>query len=136
MEAVEVFEMAEKGFHPVVVFEKWRVAIFNDAPEWREESIMYLQKHDYSDEVFVLLRGACTLILSDEERPEKMYGVRMESGKVYNVRKGKWHSHVLEEGTSVLVVENSDTAPENSSKTRLPYPFKLSDLEYVGERTK
>lgn len=128
MQAIQIFDIKEDGFHPAVVFEGWKVAVFNSAPNWREENISFLQKHNFSDEVFILLKGECTLILSEEEVPQTMYGVKMEPGKVYNVPKGKWHSHVLGEDTTVIVVENSDTVPENSPKVPIPYPVDLKKL--------
>lgn len=38
----------------------------------------------------------------------------MEPGKIYNVKKGAWHSVILEKGAKVYVVENIDTNEENS----------------------
>ena len=130
MGKVQVFERKEPGFGTVVICEGWKVAVFNSDTIWKEEKIAYLQKHEKSDEDFILLKGVCTLLLSDEEIPTKVYGVKMEQGKVYNVPKGVWHSHVLKDGTSVIVVENSDTTPENSPKIPIPYPIDLKGIEY------
>ena len=47
----------------------------------------------------------------------------MEPELVYNIRKGVWHTHVLEDDTTVVVVENSDTVPENSPKMPLLHPL-------------
>lgn len=132
MEAIQTIDIQEEGFHPAVVFEGWKVAVFNNASIWKAENLTYLQKHNFSDEVFVLLKGECTLILSEEDEPKELYAVRMEKGKVYNIPKGKWHSHALGEDTSVCVVENSDTVPENSPKVPLPYPVDLEKIRYVN----
>lgn len=94
------------------------------------KNIHFLQKHMLTDEVFVLLQGECTLIISDENIPETMYGVRMEKGKIYNIPKGVWHSHVLSTGSKLIVVENSNTTPENSPKMPVPYPVDLHQLKY------
>jgi len=131
MKGIEAHDISKPGFHPVVDFESWRVAIFNDAEIWQEKNISYLQKHDLSDEVFVLLEGSCTLIISEETIPKKLYGIKMEKGKVYNIKKGVWHTHVLEEGTKVIVVENSNTSPDNSPKIPLPYPVDMKNIEYL-----
>jgi len=130
MTGVQIYDMRDPGFHPAITFEGWKVAIFNDADIWKEENISYLQKHNQSDEVFILLTGECTLILSEEKVPETMYAVKMLPGKVYNIPKGTWHSHILGKDTKVIVVENSDTALENSPKTALPYPIRLTKMEY------
>jgi hypothetical protein len=38
----------------------------------------------------------------------------MEPFKIYNVKKGAWHTHSLSEDGMVLVVENRDTTYDNS----------------------
>ncbi len=40
-----------------------------------------------------------------------------ENGKknqLYNVKKGVWHTHALDEEGSVLIIENQDTCDKNS----------------------
>jgi len=39
--------------------------------------------------------------------------------KLYNVKRGVWHSHTLNNDASVLIVENSDTTIQNSPKKLL-----------------
>ena len=38
----------------------------------------------------------------------------MEPGKIYNIKKGVWHNHIMDEGTEVLIVENRNTCDDNS----------------------
>ena len=64
-----------------------------------------------------------TLYISTEETPTRLTAFPMEPELVYNIRKGVWHTHVLEDDTTVVVVENSDTVPENSPKMPLPHPL-------------
>lgn len=127
---VQVFDTLEPGFHTALSFGSWKTAVFNDAIQWEEENIQYLQKHELSDEVFILLEGTCTLIISEETIPDTMYGIKLEKGKIYNIPKGVWHSHVLGKGTKMIVVENSDTVAENSPKVSLPHPIRLNQLLY------
>ena len=130
MRGLQIIETKEPGFHLAVIFESWKVSIFNSSELWIEENITCLQKHEYSDEAFVLLEGECTLIISEKENLESVYGVKMERGKVYNILKGVWHTHVLEKDTKIIVIENSNTVPENSPKISYPGKLKLTDLEY------
>lgn len=130
MENIQIFTKEEPGFHPAVTFEGWKVSVFNSAPAWREENLTYLQKHNLSDEVFILLGGECILILSGEEVPRELFAVKMEPNRIYNIPKGVWHTHVLKEGAKVIVVENANTAPSNSPKTPLPYPVNLKTIRY------
>lgn len=126
MDGIEIRAHTGEGFQPVVDFESWRVAVFNSADCWNPENITHVQQHRLTDEVFVLLKGQCALFVSAEDTPTVLHRVEMEKGRVYNVKKRVWHTHALGENTSVLVVENSGTAPENSPKLPLPHPIGQS----------
>ncbi len=68
-----------------------------------------------TDEVFVLTHGEGAIILGGSGRePGQLVYQRMESGKVYNIRKSTWHTVSLSRDASVLIVENQDTRRENS----------------------
>ena len=45
--------------------------------------------------------------------------LQLEPGKIYNVKKGVWHTHTLSQDAKVLVVENRDTTYDNSPFTSL-----------------
>lgn len=100
----------------MVDFQTWRVAFLNSATEYLPENIDFAQYHRDTDEVFVLISGACTLISFGTDAcalgPPK--AIRMQPGKMYNVRRGVWHAHALDPETKVLIVENQDTTNENS----------------------
>ncbi|MDO8752546.1 MAG: hypothetical protein Q7J80_01525, partial [Anaerolineales bacterium] len=42
------------------------------------------------------------------------HALDMELYKLYNVKKGVWHSHTFSEDARVLIVENRDAVVENS----------------------
>lgn len=128
---IELSQYQGEGYRPLVAFESWRVAVLNAEPGLRPERIKSMQRHDLTDEVFVLMAGECTLILSDDQAaPETLYGVKMRPGIAYNVKRGVWHTHVLAEGTSVLIIENDDTGVENSPSAPLPHPLNMDALAY------
>lgn len=115
MEAIEQFRHDDPGYKTLVTFDGWRVAFMNDGPKTTIEGLTYLQKHDETDEVFILLKGRCVLILAGYgDTPQEITAVDMEPGVMYNVKKGAWHTHVFYENTSVAIVENADTALSNS----------------------
>lgn len=62
---VDVLEHMGEDYKPLVDFNGWRVAILNDAPKFRRETTPYLERHNETDEVFVLLEGTCTLYIGD-----------------------------------------------------------------------
>ena len=87
----------------------------NDGPKTALEGLSYFQKHDETDEVFVLLEGRCVLLMAGfGENPGEISAVDMEPGSMYNVKKGAWHTHYFAPNTKVVIVENADTGPENS----------------------
>jgi ureidoglycolate hydrolase len=74
-----------------------------------------MQRHLKTDEVFVLMEGNCVLFTGgDGDHPEEMEWVKMEKNQLYNVKKGVWHTHALDEEGSVLIIENEDTSDDNS----------------------
>lgn len=119
-EDIEIREYQEPGYAPVIDFESWRVAILNDIDELELHNLRTMQKHTQSDEVFVLLRGSCTLFTAgDGTEPDSIQGTELEPYKCYNVKAGVWHTHTLTENSSVLIVENRDTCDENSPVVKL-----------------
>lgn len=112
---LEIVEHIGPGYRPLVDFETWRVAILNYAEDLRLENLQRMQRHNETDEVFVLLQGCCILFVGEgQEAVTGLHGISLEPGKLYNVRQGVWHHHSLSEGTMVLVVENRDTTYDNS----------------------
>ncbi len=120
---ISIFEHNEKSYKVVSEFEGWKVALMNDMEKYSSENIEYMQKHNLSDEIFVLLSGSCTLfVATGEEKPKELKAILMEPNKVYNIKKGVWHTHTFKKETQVFIVENSNTNDSNSPKY-----FNLSD---------
>ena len=111
---------AGAGYKPLVDYDTWRVAILNYAPELEVAAITRMQRHNETDEVFVLLAGRCLLFTGEGEgRVERIFAEDLKPGLVYNVRRGVWHHHTLSPDAKVLVVENRDTTYDNSPFTEL-----------------
>ncbi|MFX0206576.1 MAG: hypothetical protein ACFFDT_11375 [Candidatus Hodarchaeota archaeon] len=113
---LEEKEYFEEGYKPIIDYETWRVAILNYIDELLPENINFMSKHGETDEVFVLLKGKCILLLGEGKKGEitKIYAQNMEPLKIYNVKKGVWHNHTLSKDAMVLIVENQDTGEWNS----------------------
>ena len=108
------------GYRPLVDFAGWRVAVLRYTDELLPDRIEGMERHDETDEVFVLLAGRCILFLGEgRETVEAVYAEDMQPLKVYNVKRGAWHSHTLSKDASVLIVENRDTGDKNSTQTAL-----------------
>jgi len=120
MESIDIFEFADSGYKPIVDYDQWRVATLKYCEELEIRNIKMMQKHDETDEVFVLLAGACILFSgSDKEIPTKIAGIRMKPFTIYNVKRGVWHTHTLDKHANVLIVENRNTSDQNSPVTAL-----------------
>ena len=112
---IEIVDFQPEGYKPLVDFGAWRVAVLKFCDDLKLENIKTMQKHLETDEVFVLVRGNCTLFLGDDkDRPENITSVSMEHGKVYNIKQGVWHNHIMDEDGEVLIVENRNTCDDNS----------------------
>lgn len=112
---IEIKEYQGNGYKPLIDFETWRVAVLKYCDELLPENITVLQRHDESDEIFVLLQGNCTLFIADgKEEVGTIYHEPMELLKLYNIKKSTWHSHTLSKAAVVLIVENANTCLLNS----------------------
>lgn len=112
---ISVMDRPEEGFRALIDSDGWRIGYMRHSPQWTFEQINEFQRHEESDEVFVLLQGSCCLLLGDgDAQLGTISAVEMEPLKVYSIRRDIWHSHLVDEGTDVLVVENSSVALENS----------------------
>jgi hypothetical protein len=126
MEGLEIFSHEEQGYKPLVDFESWRVALINGATVCEGAKISSLSCHCETDEIFVLLKGSCMLLIAGKGRePGKVEKVWLQEGLLYNVTKGTWHNEYLMPGAQVLIVENANTSGKNSNRHELLKPIVL-----------
>lgn len=117
---VEVVGFPEEDYLPLKDYGEWRVAVLKYCENTRLENINWMQKHLLTDEVFVLLAGHCTLLIGGcGNTPEDFKTIEMKPHRLYNIKKGYWHNHILNEEGEVLIVENRNTSDENSPIYRL-----------------
>ena len=112
---IEITEFQQEGYKPLVDFNTWRVAVLKYCEDLKIDNIHTMQKHNETDEIFVLLEGRGVLFSGgNNQTPEDICAVVMEKHKIYNVKKGVWHNHILSEDGEILIVENSNTSDDNS----------------------
>lgn len=110
---LEIRTYSGPGYMPQVDFGAWRVAILNlvEAPE----KIAQVERHNDTDEIFVLTRGRAVLFVGDGAiRPDSLQAQVMEQDVIYNVKQAIWHTVVMSADASILIVENRDTSEANS----------------------
>jgi ureidoglycolate hydrolase len=117
---LEIHQYLDVGYKPMIDYGEWRVAILRYIDELLPENISKMQRHDETDEVFVLLEGGCILFVGEgDERITRILALEMEPLKLYNLKRSCWHTHTLSEGATVLIIENRDTSPNNSPEIAL-----------------
>lgn len=109
------YEYEGKGLVRVFENEKWMVGIKNWKPENDISGINCLERHNKTDELFILLAGHCTLLFANET-PDglKIEHVDMEPLKVYNIPSTLWHNTVTQSDTKLALIEDSSTGMANS----------------------
>jgi hypothetical protein len=113
---LEMHEYLGEGYKPLIDFNCWRVAVLRYLDELQPDKISYFERHNETDEVFVLLQGQAVLFMGEGgETVETVHPVVMRNGVFYNVKRGAWHTVALSRDATILLVENRDTARENSA---------------------
>lgn len=106
---LKIVNYDNKGYFAPYSFGNWKIAFLNYADKFSRSEMSYLERHKETDEVFVLLAGAATLLLG-----ENMTEVELQEKKAYVVERDVWHNILLTEDAKILIVENADTGRHNS----------------------
>lgn len=125
MKLIDIYDADKAGYTPFLIGERWQAAFLNYAPEEALESIVKLDVHHRTDEVFVLLDGRAALIAARIGGGRIDFeAVAMEPLRAYNIRRGcgtrspccpaaghlSWRT-----ATRTSVISNSTTSPPNRS---------------------
>ncbi|HYH01688.1 MAG TPA: hypothetical protein VEC37_01160 [Bacillota bacterium] len=120
LDLLEIKEYDGSGYQPLITFQTWRVAVLKYCDELLPERIAKMQRHEKTDEVFILLQGKCLLYIgTGDTYVNGIAAQAMEPLRIYNVKRSAWHTHTLSRDAVVLIVENEDTAPANSPEMLL-----------------
>lgn len=109
MNGLEIIDYTGKGYESSFFFEKWRIGILNYDDEYKKGNTPFLEKHNETDEVFILVEGEATMLLGDNAEE-----IELEKNKLYVVKKGIWHNVYMTEDAKIIIVENADTSEKNS----------------------
>ena len=108
---VDVFTWDGEGYQPFVSHRDWLVALMNWEPRFDIMNVGKVERHNHTDEVFVLIHGRGVLFIDDDENIQVF---DMKPGIIYNVTNGTWHSVIGTRESSWLIVESNDTSEENT----------------------
>jgi len=113
----------EQLFKPVLKTGEWQIAVLRQCAKVHPENIGQVERHNNTDEVFILTTGEANLIILDEKEGEKIpFVVLMDLNVAYNLKKSVWHHIVLSADAHVFIFEKADTSKENSD-------YKILDAE-------
>lgn len=125
---IKSYEFAGEGMQRVFENEKWTVGIKNWKPANDITGIDMLERHNQTDELFVLVAGSCTLISAEEtEGGMQFRRVVMEPNKVYNIPATLWHNTITCRDTKMILIEDSNTSMANSDI----YPLKPEEIAEI-----
>ncbi|MBI5667639.1 MAG: hypothetical protein HZC41_06490 [Chloroflexi bacterium] len=104
---LEVYNWDGVGYKPLVFSDGWQVALLNWEPLFDRANLTEIERHNHSDEVFILMIGRAVLFTRREG--EALAAVEMTRGTIYNVPRGVWHNLVATRDVMFTIVENRDT---------------------------
>jgi mannose-6-phosphate isomerase-like protein (cupin superfamily) len=113
---VQVLNWEGVGFRPLVTCGDWTVALMNWEQRFDLSGIGDLERHNETDEVFVVTKGNGILFIANED------GIRvfdMQPGIIYNVTRSTWHSVIGTRQTTWLIVESKNTTKYNTDHRAL-----------------
>ena len=113
---IKKYEFNGEGMTRVFENEKWMVGIKNWKPANDITNTNCLERHNKTDELFILIAGKCVLLYANEVDGELVIEAEtMEPMKVYNIPATLWHNTVTNKDTKLILVEDSSTSMENSN---------------------
>lgn len=104
-----------EGMQRVYENDKWTVGLKNWKPANDITGITNLERHNKTDELFVLLKGTCTLVYANPVKDGLDFkAVEMEQNKVYNIPASLWHNTITSKDTKLVLIEDSSTSMDNT----------------------
>ncbi len=107
---IDIKEYNGQDYATVIETEDWVIGLLKKSDRFSDFKV--LERHNLTDEVFVLLDGEATLYVSEDGLKIEEY--KMKKNTVYNIHKGVWHHVVVSDDATVLIVENTGTNDENT----------------------
>jgi len=110
MKLIDQYVHTAEGYCPSLIAGKWQAAFLNYADAESLGAITKLDIHHLTDEAFVLLKGHVTIIAAAiKDDIITWETIDMVPDTIYNIPRETWHKVAMEEGSSLLIVEDSNT---------------------------
>ena len=111
---VEIYGYDGPGYRPLFAGEGWLVAWLNFLPAAEAGNVTDLERHERTDEAFVLVQGEADLVTKTED---SLWFTVMEKNRVYLVRRGVWHGLVMQERAQLVIIRNQDLSDKKDVPT-------------------
>lgn len=109
------FAYAGEGLKRGYENKEWTVGLKNYKKANDIEFINNLERHNKTDELFVLVEWKCTIVTAEEKGEDLFFKAEtMASNTIYTIPKTLWHNTITDREAKLILIENSDTSMENS----------------------
>jgi hypothetical protein len=115
---LEVYEWNDTGYQPLVFSAGWQVALLNWESIFDLDKLGEVERHNLTDEVFVLIRGSAVMFTVDDQG---MQIEDMQPGVLYNVHAGVWHNLTSTRDATWIIIENRDTHLQDCEYRKLSF---------------
>lgn len=138
MKYYDTYDFNGIGYEKLFHHQNWRVAILNYIEELEVDQLVYVEAHDLTDEVFVLLSGSCHMFFAEviDGRIKDISCISLEPHKVYKIPMGVYHTHTLSCDAKLLIVEEENTSYENSPRVYMTPEEKNMMIQKFKEQVK
>lgn len=107
---IEIYYHNGEGYNPFFIKDNWQVAQLNYLPILDFTNIDKLEKHEQTDEIFILFKGTAILIAADVQETDIGYQcINMKQGITYNIPTNRWHAIAMSKDAEIIIVEKSNT---------------------------
>ncbi len=122
----------DQQFIPVMRTGDWQIAVLRQCAKVHPENTGQVERHNHTDEIFILTVGKASLIIADEKEDRFIpFVIAMEPNVVYKVKKSVWHHIILSDDAHVFIFEKADTSRENSEYKTLDKDIQEKIREMV-----
>jgi len=103
---LERYILKEDGYKCVFQQDNWQVALI----KWSKNRnvIEKFERHKETPEIFILLFGKAGILTYSNDTKEFAME-RMEIELIYNIKRGIWHSLIVEGNVNIAIVEKKNT---------------------------
>ena len=121
MSKIEIAEYKGEGLSWLYDNGSWTLGIKNWKPANDVAELDCIEKHNQTDELFILIEGRCILLQATETTNNglEIEKIEMEANKLYKIPQGLWHNTVTWPDTKLIIAENSNTGMHNSEIRQL-----------------